>query len=64
LQATLLAGEAAGRANGRKIEKLTFRARAPLFDTAGFAICTDGSQYWTQTPKGGVAMSLTVDYAA
>ena len=64
LQATLLAGEASSRADGREIAKLAFRARMPLFDTAGFAICSDGDQLWTQTPEGGVAMSLTVDYAA
>jgi len=68
LQATMLAGEAVSKAKDRtkdqKIAKLAFRARAPLFDTARFAICSDGSQFWTQTPQGGVAMSLTVDYAA
>lgn len=65
LQATLLAGQAARRVDGRKIERLTFRARAPLFDTASFIICSgNDNQLWTQSPQGGVAMSLAIKYAA
>ncbi len=60
LQATLLAGAVSAKGNPRSI---SFRARAPLFDTSGFAVCSDGDgQFWTQVESGGLAMVATANY--
>ena len=50
-----------------RIESFSFRAVAPLFDTAPFLVCgsPQGNQrtvsLWAQTPDGSLAMSATAD---
>ncbi|MEL6783616.1 MAG: MaoC family dehydratase N-terminal domain-containing protein [Pseudomonadota bacterium] len=56
LIATLLAGFAQEQA-GKALKAFNFRAVSPLFDTAAFAIHTDGQGLvWAQTPEGNLAM--------
>lgn len=61
LTATLLVGLADDMAAGRPLTGFSFRATAPLFDTAPFTIhCRadgDALTLWAQTPGGALAMT-------
>lgn len=59
LTGTLLAA-LARRMGGRPLARFSFRAVAPLFDDAPFAICArpegDGARLWAETPGGALAV--------
>lgn len=66
LSATILADLAVRRSGddaGKSLKGFSFRAVAPLFDTAPFTIHHDGdSTVWAQTPDGGLAMKASVTH--
>ena len=64
LSATLLADLAQRRIGQDKpLKTFSFRAVAPLFDTAPFTIHHDGGlNIWAQTPEGGLAMKAEVTH--
>lgn len=64
LSATLLADLAQRRIGQHKsLKSFSFRAVAPLFDTAPFTIHHDGGlNIWAQTPEGGLAMKAEVTH--
>ncbi len=64
LIATLLVDLARDHAAGREISSFTFRAVAPLFDIAPFAICGRPGEngtitLWAQDAQGALAMEAT-----
>ena len=64
LSATLLADLAQRRiGQDMALKTFSFRAVAPLFDTAPFTIHHDGGlNIWAQTPEGGLAMKAEVTH--
>jgi len=67
LQATLLLDLLSRELPAARVLRFTFRALAPLFDTAPFDVCgaRDGTrvQLWTVAPDGHVAMDATAELA-
>ncbi len=62
LTATMLAGLALEQGGGRALAAFSFRAVAPLFDTAPFVLRgrfaqENSLELWAQTPQGGLAMT-------
>ncbi len=70
LTVTLLTDRALGRMPGRMVEKLSYRAVSPLFDTRPFTLNgkldEDGPtmRIWAETPDRGLAMDVTATFAA
>ncbi len=68
LTATLLLNLACRSLPGAVVETFTFRATAPLFDTAPFTIAgrpnDRGADLWALTPRGGMAMTASVTLRA
>ena len=73
LTATLLAELAITRMPGRRLRGFSFRAVAPLFDTAPFVIrgkpledtgegVGNGVEAWAETTGGGLAMHATATF--
>lgn len=68
LTATLLADLAMENSSGKRLNSFSFRATAPLFDTAPFRLCAkkgEGStlRLWAETPEGGLAMEAEANFA-
>jgi len=67
LQATLLLDLVDRHLPGARIASFTFRARAPVFDTAPFDVCgaRQGStvRLWTLAPDGRIAMDAAAELA-
>lgn len=68
LTATLLADLAVEKSGEKKLKGFSFRATAPLFDTAPFPICAKKSddsdlQLWAETPEGGLAMEAKATFS-
>lgn len=63
--ATLLADLYQRTFSGRRINRFTFRARAPLFDTAPFTLNLAGNarsaEAWTADQSGQIAMTATIE---
>ncbi|HYB56371.1 MAG TPA: MaoC family dehydratase N-terminal domain-containing protein [Alphaproteobacteria bacterium] len=70
LLATLLLDLVRREAPGRALERFTFRALAPVFDTAPFTVSggPDGNgsqaQVWIKRPDGGLAMRAQASFKA
>jgi len=67
LQATLLLDLLDRELPATRTARFSFRAMAPVFDTAPFDICGDRDgarvQLWTLTPDGRIAMEATAELA-
>jgi 3-methylfumaryl-CoA hydratase len=67
LQATLLLDLLDRELPGARVARFAFRALAPLFDTAPFALCgareADGVRLWTEAPDGAIALDATAELA-
>jgi len=67
LQATLLLDVLDRHLPHARVASFTFRARAPVFDTASFDVCgaREGStvRLWTLTPDGRIAMEAAAELA-
>jgi len=43
------------------VARFEFRAQSPLFDTASFEVCADGSDLWARGPHGETAMRAKIE---
>ncbi|MDA0219408.1 MAG: MaoC family dehydratase N-terminal domain-containing protein [Proteobacteria bacterium] len=69
LTATLLADLAQEHGGGRTLATFSFRALAPLFDTAPFVLRgkpsgPDDLELWAETPRGGLAMTAKAHFGS
>jgi 3-methylfumaryl-CoA hydratase len=60
LAATLLLDHFCAAKGANALRHFAFRARAPLFDSEAFRLCSDGPDLWIEDSRGATAMTATV----